>query len=101
MKTIANMEAVRELELYAENTSALYYNHTIPVIENLKKKYKKGQYDKEKAVNAWEYVADAAAKMYHKEFGGGCAWYDVFNKATRHEVAKCLEEYYFSEYIAI
>ena len=100
MSAIIDMEAVQELELYAENTSTLYYSHTMPTVENLKRKYAKGQYDKEKAVKAWEYVAEAAAKMYHKEFGGTYKWYDVFNKSTRHETAKILEKVYFSEYIA-
>lgn len=100
MKNTVDFEAVRELELYAENTSSIYHNHTMPVVTNLKKKYEKGIYDKEKAVKAFEYVAEAAAKLYHKEFGCGCRWYDTFNKATRQETAKILEEVYFAEYIA-
>lgn len=99
MKTVIDMDAVRELELYAENTSEIYHRWTIPTLESLRKKYAKGQYDHEKAVKAWEYVAEAAAKMYHKEFGAGF-WYDTFNKATRTETAKILEEVYFDEYIA-
>lgn len=100
MKTIVDMDAARELELYTENTSAIYHNHTMPVVENLKKKYKNGQYDKEKAIKVWEYVADAAAKMYHKEFGCiSCPWYVLFKKSVRHEVAKALEEYYFEDHV--
>lgn len=99
-KTVVDFEAARELELYAENTSVLYYNHTLPVIENLKKKYNNGTYDKEKAVKLWEHVAETAAKMYHKEFCSCVNWYDTFNRATRHEVAKNLESVYFAEYIA-
>lgn len=98
-KTVVDFEAARELELYAENTSALYHNHTIPVIENLKKKYNNGTYEKENAVKLWEYVAETAAKMYHKEFCSCAKWYDTFNRATRHEVAKNLESVYFAEYI--
>lgn len=100
MKTAIDFDAVRELELYAENTAMLYHRYTMPVVENLKKKHSKGLYDTVKAVKAFEHVVEAAAKMYHNEFGGACAWYSVFNKATRHEVAKNLEKVYFEEYIA-
>lgn len=94
MKTIVNLDSARELELYAINTGDLYRHMTLPIIENLRKKAAKGQYDKEKATKAFTYVADAAAKMYHREFCGNSRYYDIFNAATRMEVAKNLEEYY-------
>lgn len=94
MKTIIDLDSVRELELYAVNTGDLYRRMTCPVIENLRKKAAKGQYDKEKAAKAFSYVADEAARMYHREFCGSGKYYDVFNAATRQEVAKRLEEYY-------
>lgn len=100
MKTTIDMDAARELELYIENTSSIYHYNTMPVVENLRKKYNKGQYDSEKAVKAWEYVAEAGAKLYHKEFGSGSRWYDTFNAATRRFVAESLEKVYFDEYIA-
>lgn len=100
MKTTIDMDAVRELELYAENTSEIYHRWTMPTVENLKKKYSKGIYDHEKAVKAFEYVAEAAAKMYHKEFCSPGNWYDDFSKSTRKAVAEILEEYYYDEYIA-
>lgn len=99
MKTIMDKEAARELELYTENTSLIYYHHTQPTIENLRKKYKRGQYDKSKAVKAWEYVAEAAAKMYCREFAERAAWHIVFNAATRRAVAEYLEDVYFTECI--
>lgn len=97
MKTSVNLDSVRELELYAVNTGDLYRRMVSPIIENLRKKAAKGQYDKEKAVKAFSYVADEAARMYHREFCGSGKYYDVFNAATRHEVAKGLEEYYRDE----
>lgn len=48
MKSTIDFEAVRELELYAENTSSIYHNNTMPTVTALKKKYEKGIYDKEK-----------------------------------------------------
>lgn len=98
-RTIIDNDAARELELYTENTSRVYNRSTVSTIENLRKKYSKGQYDKEKAVKAWEYVAEYAAKEYCKEFAERSAWHIVFNAATRREVAKYLEYVYFGEYI--
>ena len=54
MKTTADLEAARELELYAENTREIYDRCTMPTVDNLTRKYKRGQYDKAKAVKAWE-----------------------------------------------
>lgn len=99
MKTIIDQEAARELELYADNTREIYERYAMPTIENLRKKYNRGHYDHDKAVKAWKYVAEAAAKMYHKEFCSPGFWYDTFNKATRRAVAESMESYYYDEYI--
>lgn len=99
MKTTVNFDAARELELYTENTREIYEQNTMPTIENLKKKYKRGTYDREKAVVAWGYVADSAAKMYSREFSSGRDWYNIFNASTRRAVAETLESVYFEEYI--
>lgn len=99
MKEI-DKNSLRELELYVENTSEIYHYHTMPAIENLKKKYAKGTYNREKACKLWGYVADAAAKMYAKEFcDKATPWYAVFPVAERRECAKHLERVYFEEYI--
>lgn len=99
MKTIIDKTAAVELELYTEDTRAIYDRHTMPTINNLRRKYQRGTYDKEKAVKAWEYVAEAAAKLYCKEFATPSAWHTVFNAATRRAVAATLESVYFDEYI--
>ena len=61
--------AARELDLYAENESALY-NQYKSILENLKKKISSGKYDASKAPALWAYWYEAAAKRYCKEFGG-------------------------------
>lgn len=101
MKTVIDKDAAVELELYAVNTRQIYDRHTVQVIENLRRKHSKGTYDKSKAVKAWEYVAEAAAKMYAKEFATTAAWHTIFNAATRRAVAKSLERVYYEEYIAV
>lgn len=83
-----------ELALYIKNTSELYHSITHSVIENLKKKARKGVYDKERAVDAWMYVADAGAKMYDKEFGSGRGSMTLFTKDERRKAAEELARYY-------
>ena len=99
MKTVIDKEAARELELYAENTRRIYDAYTVPTIRNLTRKAKAGTYDKTKACKAWEHVAEAAAKLYCKEFAEPTAWHVVFNAATRRTVAASLEASYKAEYI--
>ncbi len=84
----------KELALYIKNTSELYHGITHSVIENLKKKARKGVYDKERAVDAWMYVADAGAKMYDKEFGSGRGSLTMFSKSDRRKAAEELARYY-------
>lgn len=99
MKTIVDTAAARELKLYADNTFEIYNRHAMPTVENLKKKYVKGDYEHDKAVRAWEYVAEAAAKLYAREFATVGEWCKMFNAATRRVVAENMEAYYFAEYI--
>lgn len=99
MKTTIDQAAAYELELYAENTGTIYEKNTLPTIRNLQKKYRRGQYDHEKAVKAWEYVAEAAAKLYAREYASAGDWFRIFNRATRRAVAEAMEAYYFAEYI--
>jgi len=93
MKRTKNMfykesEESRELELFAENDGDLYRGRILPIINSLTKKAKKGIYDSEKAVDAFYYVADAAAKMYGRYYGGS------FTVQERFTVAVNMEEYY-------
>ena len=55
--------ALRELDLYAENTSELYPRKKA-ILANLAKKAKKGTYDASKAPKLWRYWVDDAAKRY-------------------------------------
>ena len=83
-----------ELALYIENTSELYHGITHSAIENLKKKARKGEYDKNRAVDAWMYVADAGARMYDKELGSGRGSMTLFTKDERRKAAEKLARYY-------
>ena len=81
----------RELTLFATNTYSLYVSRALPIIANLRKKIAKGTYDPTLALKAWQYLADDAAKLYVKEFGGS------FTKADRIECAAELAECYNAE----
>lgn len=81
-------DAAREMELYGDNDSQLYFQMRRPILVNLGKKYKKGTYDVTKAAKLWRYYIDAVMKKYNKEFGGrGDKWYDLLSTHDRQLLA--------------
>lgn len=81
-------DMARELELYADNDSLLYFQRRKPILINLGKKYKKGTYDIQKAAKLWRYYIDAALEKYNKEFGSrGDKWYDLMSVPDRNLLA--------------
>lgn len=80
-----------ELFFFTTNTESIY-----PQIQNtvrsLAKKFTKGVYDAEKAVDAFYYIACTASDLYKKWFGYG------FSVADRFSAAVDLRDY-FSENI--
>lgn len=89
----ADMEAARELALFAENDGDLYRSRILPIIANLAKKKAAGTYDAALALKLWGYAADDAAKRYAKAHGGS------FDVPTRKAVAPMLAESY-AEHLA-
>ena len=91
--------AARELELFTENEQSFYNQMYLPIIKNLTKKKNKGVYDSELAVKAFMHLVDEAAKKYVREFGAtGERVRDVFNRATREQVAREFRDKFESEY---
>jgi hypothetical protein len=89
--------AARELDIYIENTSELYAQKKA-IIANIQRKLKSGKYDHALAPKLWMYWVDAGAKRYVKEFGApGDKIDSIFDKATRHAVAKELADRYLQE----
>ena len=78
----------RELMLYTINDGFLYEHQTVYIIKNLQKKFKNGNYDKEKAIDAWYNLATNASNKYFKDYGYKFSVQDRFTVATE------LEEYY-------
>jgi hypothetical protein len=87
----------RELELYCDNTSELYRSRTVPIQQNLSKKYKAGKYDHEKAKKLWQYLAEDGAKRYAKEFAQANEWHSIFSVACRKECASSLADSWLAE----
>lgn len=94
-KTICDDIAARELFLYAVNKEDLY-SEIRSVLKCLYRKAMKGQYIIAKAADAFHYVVKHAAMMYTIEFGSG-SYYDTFNRATRQETCRMLEDYFHEE----
>jgi hypothetical protein len=75
-----DQDSVRELDLFAENTFALYSQFQ-SIIKNLQHKMVKGTYDPVLAPQLWRFWYDNAARLYKKEFGYG------FSPAVRQQAA--------------
>jgi hypothetical protein len=84
LPTYKDKDAAREIQLFADNDSQLYYQRRNPILKNLSKKYLKGQYDIEKAAKLWRYYIDAALQKYHKEFGGRGSWSNLLSVPDRN-----------------
>jgi hypothetical protein len=88
--------AAHELYLFAINDPELYRQRIVPVINNLRKKVKKGIYRADLALKLWRYVADDAAKRYtHGMYGHGPG-YGIFTVPIREAAARELAAHYAS-----
>ena len=94
-KTICDDIAARELFLYAVNKEDMYCEIR-SVLKSLYRKAMKGQYIIAKAADAFQYVVKHAAMMYTNEFGSG-SYYDTFNRTTRQETCRMMEDYFHED----
>ena len=86
-------DAVNELDLFIMNDEDLYRRRFMPIIENLKRKMKRGIYDDKLAIKLWMYLIDDAAREYVKEFGSPDQDVkDMFPKETRLKVAQIIAD---------
>lgn len=89
MKKTFNADQVRELELYADNTSEIYEQKK-SIIRNLARKIERKVYNPSLAPKLWRYWIDEAAKRYSQEFG--TPGQIIFSVADRNEVARLVAE---------
>jgi len=93
IKEAQDSDAVNELDSFIMNNEDLYRRRFMPIIENLKRKMKRGIYDDQKAIKLWMYLIDDAAREYIKEYGTPDQDVkDLFPKETRLKVAQVIAE---------
>ena len=91
IKEAQDSDAVNELDSYIMNDEDLYRRRFMPIIENLKRKMKRGVYDDKLAIKLWMYLIDDAARKYVQEFGDPSQDVkDMFPKETRLKVAEVI-----------
>ena len=84
-------DAVNELDSYLMNDEELYRRRFMPIIENIKRKMRRGIYDHEKVIKMWMYLVDDASRQYVQEFGSPDQDVkDMFPKETRLKVAQII-----------
>lgn len=88
---------VNELVLFITNDGDLYRQMITPTINNMKRKNKRGQYNRDLAVKAWQYVADEGVRRYDRQFGSGKGSLTMLSKPTRMAIAEELRDYYEDE----
>lgn len=60
----------RELSLYIDNDSNLYFQRKLPIEKNLMTKIARGTFDIKLAPKIYKYLIDDGIQRYNKEFGG-------------------------------
>lgn len=89
-----DQDALRELELFIDNDYQIYRQRE-SIEKNIQRKVKSGKYDHSMAAKLWQYMVDAGAKKYVKEFGGNVR--DMFPKQLRMALAKQYADEYKEE----
>lgn len=84
----------RELTLYATNDGRLYDYRIVPVVRNLAKKFAKGTFNPDKAIDAFYPIATEAAKKYCKEFARLEDAPNVFSVTDRFTTAADMVDYF-------
>lgn len=79
-----------ELALYAANERDIYFARVVPVVKNLAKYYKRGNFNADRAIDAFYPVATAAANKYCRVFANIENMPHVFNVTTRYTAAAAL-----------
>ena len=93
IKEAQDSDAVNELDLYLMNNEELYRRRFMPIIENIKRKMRRGIYDHEKVIKLCMYLVHDAAREYIKEFGTPDQDVkDMFPKETRLKVAQLIAD---------
>lgn len=87
-----------ELHLFTVNDADIYRQRETPIIENLKKKMKKGVYERAKAEKLAKYMFDDASKKYDNSTSGHTFSPDERREAAAHWVKYFEDNYAFGAY---
>ena len=89
-----------ELITYTENDGDIYRRQTEPILRNLATKKARGDYDSERAVQAFMYLAETGAKEYARALGGegSSPWHAMFPIDIRRMAAKHWRDEFETEY---
>jgi hypothetical protein len=85
---MADQASVSELKLFTENDGDIYRQQTVPILRNLRTKQAQGRYDHDRAVDLFMYLAEAGARKYAREHGGGeHEWHLIFPIDVRRQAS--------------
>ena len=96
MENIKMETEARELELFIENDQSAY-NDLIYTLKNLRKHFKRGNFDQVKALKGLSHPIDRSAKAYNKQHSSGSDWYNIFPVEARKITAVSLLETYIDD----
>jgi len=87
-----------ELELYMMNTNSVYLAYVVPTLRMLSRHWKRGNFDKDKALKAFLDATTQAAKSYAREHGSMFdSWSNMFSLSDRKRVDESLFDMYIVE----
>lgn len=93
LRAAVDEDVLEDLELFMENTSSLH-SKKMTVINNLKKKMESGDYNPDRAPQAWMYWVEDGVKAYVREFSANprTMFPMELKKALADRLAKRYEE---------
>lgn len=81
----------RELYLYIKSTSSVCRAYFDPAARNLSRRFKRGEFVLDKAIDGMNYCAINGAKDYHREHGSmRQPWHQLFPVSVRRAVAEVM-----------
>lgn len=93
---VADRHAADDLVLFIENTADLSIDgprgHGHSILLNALRKWRKGTYDPEQAVQLFAYLAESGAKQYVRENHSSLPWNRMFSVPTRLAAAREMAE---------
>jgi hypothetical protein len=89
-------DTAHELALYIENDFGIYNGFTMPMVRNLAKHMRKGNFTRDEALKSTLRLATAGAQNYNREHGSmfGPKWSVLFPMADRKQCAEYLLDRY-------